>query len=361
MKQVIFIINSLQSGGAERVVATQANNLNRAGYGVTILFLRQRVQYELDPEIQLVFLTDKESFKLRDYTLNLVKLTVQIGRKIDEIEKQGEIVLITSHLLFPHLVTRLSRYDKKTIYVQHCVQGIVPYAQKLWYKWLLHWLYGGRQIVCVSDDLCKELREVYGVRTPAMQTIYNPINFADLDCKMAEPLVYSRPFFLFCGRLTPQKRPERVIETFYQGKFFEHYDLVILGEGELRESLERLVSKYGLEKRVVFMGWESNVYKWMHAASLLLLTSDWEGLGMVLIEALYCGCPVVSVRCPGPPEILTGPLEKYLCKSDIKSIVRTVREAIRFYPDNLRRFTLKFDVEKNIQNYLEVYKKWNPK
>ena len=83
--------------------------------------------------------------------------------------------------------------------------------------------------------------------------------------------------------------------------------LMILGEGKLRAELEALASTLGIAADVTLLGFVENPYAYMTRAAVCALSSAWEGLGNVVIEALACGCPVVSTDCPsGPAEILAG-------------------------------------------------------
>ena len=359
MKQAVFIINSLQNGGAERVVVTQAAALQRAGYDVTIILLRNWKQYELAPGIRTVCLTGNQRFGAASYGVYLPKLVARLNRTLDLLAARGEIDLITAHLLFPHVVTRMSKYADRTIYVLHSMQNIVPFAGLLPYRKLIRWLYQGQQVVAISNAIRRELHSTYHVSSKTMRTIYNPLDFQAIREKAAEPVEHDRPFLLFCGRLNPVKRPEWAIEAFVRGEFYKEYDLVVLGVGELREKLDRQVQESGVGKYVHFLGWEMNVYKWMSAASLLVLTSKSEGLAMALVEALYCGCPIVSVDCPGSAELLQGALAPYLCEQSVDALIETMRRALKEYPGDLQRFALKFSVEKNIRRYLDAYKEWN--
>jgi glycosyltransferase involved in cell wall biosynthesis len=80
-----------------------------------------------------------------------------------------------------------------------------------------------------------------------------------------------------------------------------------LGEGERRAELEQLVRSLGLEPHVRLPGFVDNPYAYMARAAVFVLSSAWEGLPGALIEAMACGCPVVSTDCPsGPAEILDG-------------------------------------------------------
>jgi glycosyltransferase involved in cell wall biosynthesis len=75
--------------------------------------------------------------------------------------------------------------------------------------------------------------------------------------------------------------------------------LIILGDGPMRDPLERLISELGLEERVMLPGFTLDPYAWYRSSDLFVLSSLWEGFGNVVVEALECGVPVVSTNCPG--------------------------------------------------------------
>jgi glycosyltransferase involved in cell wall biosynthesis len=79
----------------------------------------------------------------------------------------------------------------------------------------------------------------------------------------------------------------------------ENYFLDFIGDGALKLKLKNKCKKHGLEKRINFRGFQSNVYEWMINADILVVTSDHEGLPSVIVEALYCGLRIVSTDCRG--------------------------------------------------------------
>ena len=105
---------------------------------------------------------------------------------------------------------------------------------------------------------------------------------------------------------------------------------MILGEGPERESLEALISELGLEKDVARPGWVANPYPWMANAGVYVLSSRWEGLPSVLIEALYCGVPIVATDClSGPREILDGGEHGLLVPvGDVDALARGIGSAL---------------------------------
>ena len=110
---------------------------------------------------------------------------------------------------------------------------------------------------------------------------------------------------LSVGRLENQKNFSLLIRSFSQLSNLRDTKLVILGEGSLRNSLQLLVNDLELTSRVSMPGWTDNPYAFMSRADVFVLSSIWEGFGIVFIEALSCGCKVISTDCPtGPREVL---------------------------------------------------------
>ena len=134
--------------------------------------------------------------------------------------------------------------------------------------------------------------------------------------------------------------------------------LVILGEGNLRNKLTRLVEDLGVSADVDMPGFVSNPLAWMSRASLFVLSSASEGLPGVLIEAMAAGCPVVSTNCPsGPAEILeNGRYGSLVTVGDHIALAKAIAMTLNSPHDTefLRNRALAFSVNKAVDGYLEV-------
>jgi glycosyltransferase involved in cell wall biosynthesis len=208
-------------------------------------------------------------------------------------------------------------------------------------------------LITVSEGLQLDITELGRARPDRMITIPNPFDLDQIRTLSQDvcPLE-GELFLLHVGRFRAVKRHDRLFEAFqlsnYAGK------LVLLGTGSRQEEqeLHYLCDQMGIEKRVIFAGFNTNPYPYLRAAEALILSSDFEGFGNVLVEALACGTPVVSTDCPyGPREILTGDLARGLSELSAESLAQCLNDILANPPiissKHLERFT--------VQNVMEKY------
>jgi len=168
-------------------------------------------------------------------------------------------------------------------------------------------------IAAVSAGVADDLAAVARIPRRSVRVINNPVIVPQLFEMAAEPCDHPwlagvhPPVLLAVGRLSPQKDFESLLRAFAVVRASVDARLLILGEGPERPRLESLVAELGLTGDVDLPGWVGNPYPYMAGADLYVLSSRWEGLPTVLIEALFCGLRIVATDCPsGPREILDG-------------------------------------------------------
>ncbi|WP_306549547.1 glycosyltransferase [Desulfobulbus sp.] len=164
-------------------------------------------------------------------------------------------------------------------------------------------------IVAVSQGAAISLIQTLRLSTNDVSVIYNPVFFEKINESARESIKFpwddSLPVMISAGRLSNEKDFPMLMRSFTELQKQLPAHLVILGEGEERVHLERLANKFGIAKNVWLPGYIGNPYPYIARANLFVLSSRFEGLPNVLIEALALNVPVVSTRCPsGPEEIL---------------------------------------------------------
>lgn len=359
-KAAIFIVNSLSNGGAERVVINMANQMAQENIKVFILTIYTNITYTFNPKIEVITLSEKKLGKIA----KIVKIPFfvsKVNHFIKDISKNYDVILMTSHLLYSNLLSRISKYRRKIIQVVHIPYQ--PYDKKFHFlfKKGIQFLYNHTSIVTVSKGCMHELLDIYHVKTDKITTIYNPVNLSEIENKSKEAIKVEKPYILFVGRLSEQKRPEKMLDIFYQGKFYENYHLYYLGTGPLETKLQEKIKEYQLQEHVILKGWCGNVYPYMKQASLLVNTSSYEAFPMILIEALACNCRIVSFDITyGPNEILINDLSCYLAQNnDIEDMIEKMKLALTTYPSNLQKKVLDLDVKQINEKYIEIYRMWN--
>lgn len=180
-------------------------------------------------------------------------------------------------------------------------------------KILPAFLHHADKVVAVSEGVRDDLLKVSGMPGDRFAVLYNPV-FEDDILKLAEaPLDEAWfanrnvPVIAAAGKLSPQKDYPTLLKAFALVRDHRAARLMILGNGEEYDRLKRLCHDLDVARDVTFMGYVRNPYAFLRKADLFVMSSRHEGMPTALIEAIACGCPVVSTDCPsGPREILAG-------------------------------------------------------
>ena len=354
-KIVLFLFN-LNGGGAERAMLTLGAGLSSHGYRVQLALLRAEgaLLSNVPPEIQIIDL------RSRNYLHGLAQF-----RQIIEREKP---MLVYSMLYLANITSllgcKVSKFQPKTIVnIQNTTsQQRRPFLKKIMEKWLLSLvLPWAHRIVAVSRGAAQDLSVYAHISGERITVIHNPVFVPSLLEKAAEAPEHAwfrdsrTPVILGVGRLDEQKNFESLIRAFGLFRRTDRGRLMILGEGPQRAQLEKLVEGLGLSEDVQLAGYVQNPLAFMKRAAVFVLSSRWEGLPSVLIEALAVGCPVVSTECPsGPDEILDGGKYGHLVPvDDDEALARAIRRAVQGDKrpagmDWLRQYSSDAMIEKNL-------------
>ena len=217
--------------------------------------------------------------------------------------------------------------------------------------------------VAVSDGVAADLSQLARIPRREVLTIYSALGARRSEQSETPPdHAWFRPdgppVILAAGRLTAQKDFATLLRAFAGVRRRSRARLMILGEGALRAELERLAGALGVASDVAMPGWAPNPHAYMARAAVFVLSSVWEGLPLVVVEALAAGCPVVSTDCPsGPAEILGGGAYGRLVPvGDAAALAEAVVAVLDEPPsrDRLRRRARHFSTERAADRYLDV-------
>lgn len=359
-KHIAMIIDGLPGGGAEKVVLTLAEGLAARGHIVSLISLRDVLNYTLPQNINYYVVQDSGKHPWRKLT-ELRRRSRQLDAILQEIiAKRGKFSLVVSHLHKTDRIVSRSRCLKKNN-TWFCIHGIFSKSYLSNKKGLTRWLkiqkirqiYQNRNIIGVSDEAIVDLCQVFAITPNKEQVIFNPFDSAAILAEANQPLTEApSEYILHVGRFHPNKRHDRLLRAYRDSGITS--PLVLLGQGD-PTAIKILAKELGISDRVIFAGFDKNPYRWIKNAKLLVLSSDSEGFGNVLVEALICRTPVVSTRCSsGPVSILSGNLQKGLAELSSESLANTMRDIYQHPIYALPEQLQKFELETICQQYLRL-------
>jgi len=359
---ILLVLPSLGGGGAERVMVTLASRLDRSRFAPHIAVLEKQGSYvdSLPPDVPLL---DLAASRVRYAVRSLIRLIWKLRPAVvlSNISHLN-LMLLASRPLWPR-DARL--WVRETVVVSAWMAAEVqnPGIIGACYRRLYPRADG---IVCQCDAMIDDLERHFGVPRAKMVRIYNPVETERVRA-LAEISrhVYSGrgPHLVASGRLIPMKGFDLLLQAMaHVMRAIPESELTILGQGPEEASLRALAAQIGLRERVHFVGFQSNPYPWMKHADLFVLSSRYEGLPNVMLEALTLGTPVVGMDCPGGVrEILEPcPIGWVTPAGDVTRLAQTILETLgsgaKLHPaQGLETFLNRFRVENVVRQYEELF------
>jgi glycosyltransferase involved in cell wall biosynthesis len=389
-RKIALMVRSLTGGGMERTVTTLANGFAARGHDTAVLVgvAAGNMRCEIAANVRLVPLlassyfaarllllrTDpRASFMLAPFLVGpSPRMIRHLSALVTHLREQHVDVLFSagtqSNLValwarrFPGVRTRIVISEHNTM------SSVVEHAKRRFrrrYPALARRAYGSADaIVAVSDGVAEDLCRLTGLPRERVVTVRNPVVSGEMLHKAQAPVDHhwladpTVPVVLAVARLHRQKDFPTLIRAFARVRAVRPARLVILGEGDERAKLESLVRSLGVRDDVDLPGYTDNPFAWMAKASVFVFSSAWEGMGNVLVEAMACGCPVVSTDCPsGPAEVLDeGAFGTLVPVGDDAAMADAIHRVLDTPVDaeRLRARASLFDREAAIDRYLEV-------
>lgn len=346
---IAFYLPSVRGGGAQRVIVNLVEGIVERGIPVDLV-LATATGVFLDQLPSAVRLVD----------LHAPGVLRSLGPLASYLRRERPRILVSS-MSHANLVAlwaaSLARWASPVMVTEHNTlshstdgEGLI--ARSLWPPVLRTFYPWAASVVAVSRGAADDLARTSGLPRERVEVVYNPVITPTLMALARQapdhPWFAPRqpPVVLGVGRLTRQKDFPMLIRAFAEVRRGRTARLIILGEGEDRPALEALISELGLDNDVALPGFRENAMSYMARSALFVLSSAWEGLPTVLIEALAAGTQVVSTDCPsGPSEILQeGRLGTLVPVGDAAALAEAMIDALErprgpVPPDTLTPFT----------------------
>ena len=361
-KHITFFIGTLAAGGAERVILNLTREFIRHDIKIDLLITKFKgplvtlipdgvnvIELEKSSRINVI----KAAFRLplSSWFIAIVWLFSdgpKVIRRLPALIKylnvsSPEVVLSTldavniSILWARYLSNSKSRFivRQAIFHSQQVNHSESIFERKLLTRLVKKWYPTADKIISVSNEMAKDLREFCHLPIAKIKTIYNPVDIETILARQNEALenLPALPpdslILIAVGRLCRQKNYPALFQAINILKSDREVTLIVLGEGPDRPLLEKLIEDLQLNNTVHLLGHVENPYKYMAWADVFVLASLWEGLPNVMIEALACGCRVVSTDCPsGPREILQqGKYGKLAPVNDVAALANAIDES----------------------------------
>jgi glycosyltransferase involved in cell wall biosynthesis len=338
-KKILFLIGSMQGGGAQRVVMEVINNLDRSRFiPILTLYTKQGPYLNyLKKDIPIYELTGcsggykkmLRTIKHVSELMNTIKPDLIMGHSIGAnlallrtafFYKKNTPVIITEHNNFTQTIKRIRWLKRRLTRIE----------ASFFYKRAL-------KIVVVSQGIKLDLVDHYGMNEDQIAVVYNPVNIQGIYSTLSEGSLQSKKShnrvkqIVAVGRLTKQKGFSDLIKAFSLVRDSVPSRLIILGEGDLRPVLEKQILEQGLSDHVDLPGFVDEPWPIIHASDIFVMSSHWEGFGNVIVEAMACGTPVISTDCDyGPREIITTGQDGLLVPvGDINAMSKAIQSILK--------------------------------
>jgi len=360
-ERIAIFAPSMRGGGMERVTLAIATGIANRGYLVDLLLVKGEGPF---------MSTIPDNINVVDFNKSRALKTLPSIIKYLRQAKPHSILCSMGHTGLMTILAKQMSFSKTKVFVlihntmSFSTRYLPATKRRILFEATRLLFTKAESVIGVSQGVIDDLKQSTPIPHDKLRVVYNPVSTPQLKHAMNEPNNHkwlvdkSIPVLLGAGRLHYQKSFKTLIQAFYHVVQEREARLIIVGEGTQREMLTNLVQQLGLEDIVDMPGFVDNPYSYMKNSDLFVLSSDFEGLPTVLIEAMACGCPVVSTDCPsGPKEILNnGEYGKLVPVNNPEALAKAILEELSEKHDisNIQARSEDFSEERVTDEYLSL-------
>jgi len=372
IKNIVLLINNLNKGGAERVVALLANKLSQhEGVHLHLVQIESGVEYQLPKNIEKITLSKSIN---KGSIIKLIEIPI-LAWRLSRYLKKNRVDTVVSFLYRSNYINILSNifsFKRKVVigirsttsrYINSGISGKIN-------LWLIKLLFNKADLIMSNSfGVDSDLKELMNIKTETA-VWNNPIDIEYIKEKVGDSkgAVFQfdlhKKYIISIGRLIPLKRNKDLIFAFKSVLAnFPRLELIFVGNGECKKELEKNAKDFGVSDKVHLIGQVDNPFYLLKKSDIFILNSETEGFPNVLIEAMACGLPVISSNCKsGPDEILNNEEFGRLYEvGDIEALAGCIEDTLLLDNSKLKNIRNKnierandFDINKSINKFIEV-------
>ncbi len=355
INKAVFMIKTLNGGGAEKVVINLAKLLkDRENIDSHIITFSKEKQHVVDKDINVHFISlPKKTF------LNSFFYKRKCAQIIEHYIKHniGKVEAVFSNLTF---CDKIMKYSKMRVYhIIHSTTSIAEWGSKkgisrLRAKNKTKNYYTKHPSICVSKGVLEDFKKYINKNAIC---IYNPVN-SEMIKKLSqekileqEKKLLGKKYIIAVGNIKQAKNYPLLLKA-YAKSGIEEKLLIVGGFRDTYENCLVLVKELNLENKVMFLGFKQNPYPYIKRAKLLVLSSSYEGLPTILLEAISLGVPVISTNCQsGPAEILKNYRQCLSKINDVDELANKIKDAV----SNPNKYIAQIPEEMSDKNICKEY------
>lgn len=361
--KILYLITGLGIGGAEVVTINLANRMQRQGHAVKLVYMtgKNLMKQCIESDIQI------ENLHIKKNPLTVIRSFFILKKILENFQPD----IVHANMVHANVFARIARLffniPKLVCTAHNKNEG--GFLRMLLYR-LTDTL--SDLNTNVSEEALDAFIEKKAFSKEKSVCVYNGISLfsfkKDVElrerCRKENGINKNDFIYISVGRLTEAKDFSNLINAFkIVSEKHTTAKLFIVGEGAARKSLELLIKTLGLNEKACLLGSQSNVLPFYNMSDCFVLSSAWEGFGIVLAEAMACELPVVTTDAGGCAEVVAQPQwvvpikNSEMLAEKMSSVIELNTIQRSELGENNREIVTKFDIEKIVENWVLLYKK----
>lgn len=334
-KKILFVLPTLNMGGAEKVTVNIMNSLDTNKFDVTLLVIDNRyknLESFIHPTIKLTYLNITRT-RYAFFALLREIRSIKPDIVFSSLNRTNIMILLLK-MIYPFFKVVIREPSMPSLQLKNgymsqkgkfLIQSLYPFASK---------------VIAQTKYMKEDIESTYKIAKTKVVAINNPLDKQHIQKQLD---TQKNPFktdekcynFVYVGRLSEEKNLLWLVDVFQKVvQKDRRYHLYIIGDGYMQQDIENRVNEYGLQENIKLLGFKKNPYPYIKYSDVLLLTSKWEGMPNVVLEALYLKTPVITTNStPILKELIvngqngylvdgfeSSPLSEYILKLDTLSL-----------------------------------------